>query len=128
LWERNRSAGCTNGTERGLQAASTHEGHWRTPIPQVKDDEAVNAAPQSHGSRGSARIPHLTSVLERNARSPVKFSDSMTPDLGKLLYPRLQPDQRRREMHFLLTALLTGLLTASIIAVVIIAVGEKHLR
>jgi hypothetical protein len=52
----------------------------------------------------------------------------MTPDLGKLLYPRLQPDQRRREMHFLLTALLTGLLTASIIAVVIIAVGEKHLR
>ena len=67
-------------------------------------------------------------VLERNARSPVKFSDSMTPDLGKLLYPRLQPDQRRREMHFLLTALLTGLITAGIIAVVIIVTGQKHLR
>jgi len=52
----------------------------------------------------------------------------MTPDLGKLLYPRLQPDQRRREMHFLLTALLTGLITAGIIAVVIIVTGQKHLR
>jgi len=31
-------------------------------------------------------------------------------------------------MHFLLTALLTGLVTAGIIAVVIIAMGEKHLR
>ena len=52
----------------------------------------------------------------------------MTLDLGKLLYPRLQPDQRRREMHFLLTALLTGLVTAGIIAASMIWMGEKHLR
>ena len=52
----------------------------------------------------------------------------MTPDLGKLLFPRLQPDQRRREMHFLLTALLTGLLTAGIVTVVMIVTGHKHLR
>ena len=49
----------------------------------------------------------------------------MTPDLGKLLFPRLQPDQRRREMHFLLTALLTGLITAGIIALVMIVMGKK---
>jgi hypothetical protein len=52
----------------------------------------------------------------------------MTLSLGKLLYPRLQPDQRRREMHVLLTALLTGLITAGIIAVVMIVMGEKQLR
>jgi hypothetical protein len=51
----------------------------------------------------------------------------MTPDLGKLLYPRLQPDQRRREMHFLIGALLTGLITAGIIVLVMIVMGEKHL-
>ena len=69
----------------------------------------------------------LTSVHERNARSPVKPSESMTLSLGKLLYPRLQPDQRRREMHFLIGALLTGLITAGIIVLVMIVMGEKHL-
>jgi hypothetical protein len=49
----------------------------------------------------------------------------MTLSLGKLLYPRLQPDQRRRQMHLLLTALLTGLITAGIIAVVMIVMGKK---
>ncbi len=52
----------------------------------------------------------------------------MTLSLGKLLYPRLQPDQCRREMHVLLTALLTGLITAGLIAVVMIVMGHKHLR
>jgi hypothetical protein len=52
----------------------------------------------------------------------------MTPDFGKLLYPRLQPDQRRREMHFLLIALLMGLITAGIVALLMIVTGEKHLR
>jgi len=69
----------------------------------------------------------LTSVHERNTRSPVKSSESMTLSLGKLLYPRLQPDQRRREMHFLIGALLTGLITAGIIVLVMIVMGEKHL-
>ena len=44
------------------------------------------------------------------------------------MYPRLQPDQRRKEMHFLLGALLTGLITACIIVLVMIVMGEKHLR
>jgi hypothetical protein len=52
----------------------------------------------------------------------------MTLSLGKLVYPRLPPDQRRREMRHLLTALLTGLFTAAIIVLVMIAMGEKHLR
>jgi len=52
----------------------------------------------------------------------------MTLSLGKLLYPRLSPDQRRREMRVLLTALLTGLVTAGLIVLVIVLMGEKHLR
>jgi hypothetical protein len=52
----------------------------------------------------------------------------MTLSLGKLLYPRLQPDQRRKEMHFLIGALLTGLVTAGIIVLVMVKVGEKHLH
>jgi hypothetical protein len=59
-----------------------------------------------------------TSVIERNARALVKFSESMALSLGKLLYPRLQPDQRRREMRVRLTALLTGLVTADIMVLV----------
>jgi hypothetical protein len=70
----------------------------------------------------------LTSVLERNARLPVKPFEFMTLSLGKLLYPRLQPDQRRREMYFLLSALLTGLVTAGIIALVMIVMEGKRLR
>ncbi|MGB7747295.1 MAG: hypothetical protein WBN75_08405 [Verrucomicrobiia bacterium] len=66
--------------------------------------------------------------MNAEARAPVKFSKPMTPDFGKLLYPRLQPDQRRREMHFLLIALLMGLITAGIVALLMIVTGEKHLR
>jgi hypothetical protein len=73
----------------------------------------------------------LTPVFERNARSPVKLSNRfefMTLSLGKLLYPRLQPDQRRKEMHFLIGALLTGLVTAGVIVLVMVVMGEKHLH
>ena len=52
----------------------------------------------------------------------------MTPDFGKLLFPRLQPDQRRREMRILLAALLTGLVIASAIALVMIAMGKAKLH
>ena len=79
----------------------------------------------------AGRMPAATSVFERNARLPVKLSNRfefMTLSLGKLLYPRLQPDQRRRQMHVLLTALLTGLVTAGIVVVVMIVMGQKHLR
>jgi hypothetical protein len=48
----------------------------------------------------------------------------MTPDFGKLLFPRLHRDQRRREMRFLLAALLTGLVIAGIVALAMI-VMEK---
>jgi hypothetical protein len=52
----------------------------------------------------------------------------MTLNFGKMLYPHLPPDQRRREMRVLLSALLIGLVTAGIIAVVMIVTGQKHLR
>ncbi len=51
----------------------------------------------------------------------------MKLDLAKLLFPRLQPDQRRREMHILLAALLTGLLIAGVIATVMILVVKGEL-
>ena len=51
----------------------------------------------------------------------------MTPNFGKLLFPRLQPDQRRREMRVLLAALLAGLVIASTIALVMIVVGKAKL-
>jgi hypothetical protein len=73
-------------------------------------------------------MPAATFVFERNARLPVKTSKYMTLSLGKLLYPRLQPDQRRKEMHFLLGALLTGLVTAGIIVLVMVVMVNKHVR
>lgn len=51
----------------------------------------------------------------------------MTLNLGKLLFPRLQPDQRRREMRVLLAALLTGLVIAGTTALVMIVVGKAKL-
>jgi hypothetical protein len=48
--------------------------------------------------------------------------------LKNFLYPHLSSDQRRREIRFLLAALLTGLATASVIALVMIMVGEHQLR
>jgi hypothetical protein len=56
-----------------------------------------------------------------------KFLDFMTPDLGKLLFPRLQPDQRRREMHALFAALLTGLIIAGAVALVMLMVAKRKL-
>jgi hypothetical protein len=52
----------------------------------------------------------------------------MTLNFGKLLFPRLQPDQRRREMRALLAALLTGLVIAGTTALGMIMVGMAKLR
>jgi hypothetical protein len=52
----------------------------------------------------------------------------MTPNFGKLLFPRLQPDQRRREMRNLLFALLTGLAIAGVVAMVMIMLEKTNLR
>ena len=76
----------------------------------------------------AGRMPAATSIFERNARLLVKTSKFMTLSLGKLLFPRLQPDQRRKEMRVLLGALLTGLITAGLIVLVMILMGVKHLR
>ena len=70
----------------------------------------------------------LKFTLERNARLQVKFLNFMTPDLGKLLFPRLQPDQRRREIRTRLFALLAGLAIAGITAIVMIMLGKAKLR
>lgn len=52
----------------------------------------------------------------------------MTLNFGKLLFPRLQPDQRRREMRFLLAALFTGLAIAGAIALVMFMLASAKLR
>jgi len=52
----------------------------------------------------------------------------MTLNFGKLLFPRLQPDQRRREMRTLRFALLAGLAIAGITAIVMIMLGKAKLR
>jgi len=52
----------------------------------------------------------------------------MTLNFGKLLFPHLPPDQRRREMRVLLATLLTGLFIAGTTALVMIAVGKAKLR
>ena len=57
----------------------------------------------------------------------VEFLIFMRPDIGKLLFPRLQPDQRRREMHILFAALLAGLVIAGIISLVMILVVKGKL-
>jgi hypothetical protein len=70
----------------------------------------------------------LTFRFEHAARSLVKLLIFMTPDLGKLFFPRLQPDQRRREMRILLAVLLTGLAVAGFTATVMIMSAEAKLR
>jgi hypothetical protein len=52
----------------------------------------------------------------------------MTPNFGKLLFPHLQPDQRRREMRTLLFVLLAGLAIAGITVIVMIMLGKAKLR
>ncbi|MGD0208778.1 MAG: hypothetical protein ABSC89_14355 [Verrucomicrobiota bacterium] len=52
----------------------------------------------------------------------------MTLNFGKLLFPRLQPDQRRREMRTLRFALLGGLAIAGITPIVMIMLGKAKLR
>ena len=42
----------------------------------------------------------------------------MKPDLGKLLFPRLPPDLRRRRLWVVCGAVFTGVLIAAVIALV----------
>ena len=51
----------------------------------------------------------------------------MKPDLGKLLFPRLQPDQRRREMRIMIITLLAGLVVAGAMGLVMIKVAKGKL-
>jgi hypothetical protein len=52
----------------------------------------------------------------------------MSLNFGKLLFPRLSPDQRRREIRFLLAAMLTGLTIAGAVAMVMLMLAEAKLR
>jgi len=67
----------------------------------------------------------MWSIREPQANFQIHF---MTPDFGKLLFPRLQRDQRRREMRILLAVWLTGLVIAGIIALVMIKMGKAKLH
>jgi hypothetical protein len=58
----------------------------------------------------------------------VKFLNFMTPNFGKLLFPRLQPDQRRREMRTLRFTLLAGLAIAGTVALVMLMLARAQLR
>jgi hypothetical protein len=40
--------------------------------------------------------------------------------IGKFLFPRLQPDQQRREMFIILAAIVVGLVFAGIVTLVIL--------
>jgi hypothetical protein len=52
----------------------------------------------------------------------------MTLNFRKLLFPRLQPDQRPREMRTLRFGLLAALAIAGITAIVMIMLGKAKLR
>jgi hypothetical protein len=67
-------------------------------------------------------------LLNTQAGVSVKCLNFMTLNLEKLLFPRLQPDQRRRELRFLLAALLTGLVIAGTVALVMLMVATGKLR
>jgi hypothetical protein len=56
------------------------------------------------------------------------FLNFMTLNFGKLLFPRLQRDQRRREMRFLFAALLAGMAIASTIALVMLMLARANLH
>ena len=56
------------------------------------------------------------------------FLNIMTLNLGKLLFPRLQPDQRQREMRFLLAAWLAGSAIAGTVALVMLMLARAKLR
>ena len=52
----------------------------------------------------------------------------MTLNLGKLLFPRLQPDQQQREVRNLLFAILAGLAIAGTVALVMLLLARARLR
>jgi hypothetical protein len=52
----------------------------------------------------------------------------MTLNLEKLLFPRLAPDQRRREMRALRFALLAGLAIADTVALAMLLLARTKLR
>ncbi|MGB8368670.1 MAG: hypothetical protein ACLPYZ_02605 [Limisphaerales bacterium] len=52
----------------------------------------------------------------------------MTLNFGKLLFPRLQPDQRQREMRTLFFALLAGLAIAGTVALVMLMLARVKLH
>ena len=49
------------------------------------------------------------------------FGRGIVDQIGKLIYPRLQPFQRRREMKTLVAALSVGLLMAALLTIMMFA-------
>ena len=56
--------------------------------------------------------------MNRTGENNVKTLAAMKLNLGKLLYPRLSADQRRRQIHILLVVVLTALVIAGAMALV----------
>jgi hypothetical protein len=77
-------------------------------------------------SKNEMRSP--TYILERIVPLPVKSTEFMPRRLRKFLFPHMSHDQRRREIRFLIAALVMGLATAGIIAFAMILIDEMQLR
>jgi hypothetical protein len=52
----------------------------------------------------------------------------MRLSLGKLLFPRMPPDQRRHQLHILLVSLTVGLVISGIIVVVMLMSDQMTKR
>lgn len=65
------------------------------------------------------------SPLARRQRFLTSRISRMLPDLGKILFPRLQRDERRRRMRTLSIALLAGILVAGSLAVVFVLLNKS---
>jgi len=83
------------------------------------------------GRKGNFCNRFLTSGFEQTGGWVVGIFECheslIKPNLGRLLFPGLSPDQRRREMRVMVITLVTGLVIAGAMALVMARVAEAKL-